>query len=121
MTAPKMEIVVGDVAEYVASRPRYMVGVRVEVLKLNPKTAKVKVVEADRDKAGIWGKREFRVPRTSIEWIPSEGLTARPIDVDALEESLRADAEAENRFEMLAAFGPGVEVVDVFTGKRYNT
>ena len=121
MTAPKMEIIRGDMAVLTKIRPRYMVGVRVEVLKVNPKTATVRVIEADKVKARTWADREFRVPRVSLEWVPSEGLTARPIDVAALEESLRAEAEAEERFEARAAFGPGVEVVDIITGRRYTT
>lgn len=32
-----------------------------------------------------------------------------------------AEARAERDFEMRAAFGPGEEVVNVFTGRRYRT
>lgn len=34
---------------------------------------------------------------------------------------LAAEAAAEQAFEMRAAFGPGVEVVDVLTGERFYT
>jgi hypothetical protein len=33
----------------------------------------------------------------------------------------RGEAAAEEAYEMRAAFGPGQEVVNIFTGKRYHT
>ena len=35
--------------------------------------------------------------------------------------NMTADQEAEHLFELRAAFGPGEEVVDVITGKRWRT
>ena len=32
-----------------------------------------------------------------------------------------AEASAEEQYEMRAAFGPGVEVVDIITGRRHRT
>jgi hypothetical protein len=39
---------------------------------------------------------------------------------DAVREA-RAEQEAEQAFERLAAFGPGVDVVNILTGQRYRT
>ena len=35
--------------------------------------------------------------------------------------AMRLEPSGEEAFEMRAAFGPGVEVVDVFTGRRHRT
>jgi hypothetical protein len=35
--------------------------------------------------------------------------------------AMRPEPSGEEAFEMRAAFGPGVEVVDVFTGRRHRT
>ncbi|MCP1674561.1 hypothetical protein J2T57_001663 [Natronocella acetinitrilica] len=49
---------------------------------------------------------------------------ARDADLKVLLEAYRRAAphdSAEARFERRAAFGPGVEVVDVLSGRRYRT
>jgi hypothetical protein len=54
---------------------------------------------------------------------PRKAKLARAMRIGSrtFEAQLKLEAEAEEAFERRAAFGPGVTVVNVLTGKRYTT
>jgi len=52
---------------------------------------------------------------------PKKAPEPEPFTPEWYRKLAREDAAAEEAYEMRAAFGPGEEIVNIFTGKRYYT
>jgi ASC-1-like (ASCH) protein len=62
------EVAVGDTVRFTSTvRPRYLSGLRLEVVKKNTKTVQVKVVEEDKRKAQRFGYGPFLTPIQFVE------------------------------------------------------
>lgn len=85
-----------------------------------------------RDGILYWNSNDAIVPpfvfRDAGYLVPAAQQAAYDKDSERLlaayrraQENMSAEARAEQAFEMRAAFGPGVDVVDVFTGRKVRT
>jgi hypothetical protein len=85
----------------------------------------------DDGKVWRWASNDAVVPPDSareyqIPVDPAAQQAARDAEVAAVVERYKKAREnhvpsAEEQFEVRAAFGPGADVVDVFTGQRFRT
>lgn len=91
-----------------------------EIVKVNPKNFKVKTLESRGRHRSYRVGSVWTVP-PSLCSPASEGRKTTTRREAAYAVDYAREAEAEQAFERLAAFGPGVTVVDVLTGKKYRT
>jgi hypothetical protein len=89
-----------------------------EVTKVNRKTYKVKTLESRGTKRSYEVGSVWTVPKT-LCWAADE----KPARVTTAPRRRRRYRRrtAEEMFEMRAAFGRGVDMVDVLTGERFTT